>query len=333
MAKLYVLGGRERRPGLKEPSQNEVWELYEAALIFEIDTDTPRVHTCVEYTSPREARAGDKPSAQFHSGAVIDRTLYACTRTEILIFQLPEFTRIGYISLPCFNDLHHVTRSSDGNLLAVSTGLDMVIKLTPRGEVLNQWNVIGEDPWMRFSRTIDYRQVETTKPHASHPNHVFELDGEVWVTRFHQQDAISLNGSGGRIEIGDERAHDGLVRGQRIYFTGVDGKIVIVNRRTLKVDEIIDLRTIQDSNREVLPAWCRGIYPEDEQRIWVGFTRIRKTQFQENLRWVKTILHKGTLAKRTHIALFDIINKRCLQEIELEPYGMNAVYGIFPVPT
>jgi hypothetical protein len=45
---------------------------------------------------------------------------------------------------------------------------------------------------------------------------------------------LSLNGSGGRIEIGDERADDGLVRGERIYFTGVDGKIVIVNRRTLK---------------------------------------------------------------------------------------------------
>jgi hypothetical protein len=48
------------------------------------------------------------------------------------------------------------------------------------------------------------------------------------------------------------------------------------------------------------------------------------------VRWVKSILGEGTVVKPTHIALFDIADKECLQEIDLEPFGMNTVFGIFP---
>jgi len=182
----------------------------------------------------------------------------------VLIYQLPDFQQIGYISLPCFNDVHHVTPASDGNLLVVSTGLEMVVKVSPRGEVLAEWNVLGEDPWARFSRAIDYRKVETTKPHVSHPNFVFELDGEVWVTRFHQHDAVSLNGTKRRIEIAGEGVHDGLAWGERLLFTAVDGKIVAVDGHSLQVEMVVDLRQIQDRDQLVLPAWCRGLLPVDE---------------------------------------------------------------------
>jgi hypothetical protein len=107
---------------------------------------------------------------------------------------------------------------------------------------------------------------------------------------------------------------------------------VIVNRRTLGIDQTIDLREIQDRDQEILPAWCRGLLPVDETKIWVGFTRIRQTLLRENVRWVKTVLREGTIAKPTHIALFDIAEKQCLREINLEPYGMHTVFGIFPAP-
>ncbi len=328
MAKLYVLGGRQRKPGLQEPK--EWWRWYEAALILEVCGDSGEVRTCVEYQTPPEARAGDKASINFHSGAIVGNALYTCTTTEVLVYRLPEFTQIGYISLPCFNDLHHVTPSSDGNLLVVSTGLDMVVKITPQGGVLEYWNVLKEDPWARFSRDVDYRKVETTKPHVAHPNFVFELDGEVWVTRFYQHDAVSLNGSHRRIDVSGESPHDGLIRGERIYFTAVDGKIVVVNRRTLRIEQTIDLREIQDRDGLVLPAWCRGLWLQDDRKFWVGFTRIRSTRLRENVRWVKTVLREGTVVKPTHLALFDIGDKKCLKEIDLEPFGMNAIYGIFP---
>jgi hypothetical protein len=333
MAKLYVLGGRQRRLGVKEATPEDEWCLYDCALILEVETDSGAVRTCVEYQSPPEARAGDKAAAHFHSGALIGDTLYTCTTTEVLIYRLPDFTQIGYISLPCFNDLHHVTPSSDGNLLVVSTGLDMVVKVTPQGEIVAEWSVLGERLWTRFSRSVDYRRVETTKPHRSHPNFAFELDGEVWATRFHQRDAISLNGSGKRIEISGEFPHDGLVCGERIFFTAVEGKIVVVNRHTLQIEHSVDLRQIQDRDQQVLPAWCRGLLPIDDRMTWVGFTRIRKTLFRENVRWIKSVLHEGTVVKPTHIALFDIVKKQCVQEVNLEPYFMNTVFGIFLAPS
>src|SRR2546422_5123332 len=126
--------------------------------------------------------------------------------------------------------------------------LDMVIKFTPQGKTLAEWCVLDEEPWSRFSRTVDYRKVESTKPHQAHPNFVFELDGKIWATRLRQRDAISLNGSGKRIKIAIQSPHDGVLCGDRIWFTTVDANIVIASRHTLKVDEIIDLKQIGDEN-------------------------------------------------------------------------------------
>lgn len=332
MSRLYILGGKQRRLGMEEPTEHDEWCLYDTAIILELDTQSGSVRTCVEYQSPFQARAGNHAAASFHGGALVENLLYTCTTTEVIIFRLPTFERVGYISLPCFNDLHHVTPCSDGNLLLVNTGLEMVLKVTPEGEVLNEWSVLGEDTWSRFSRQIDYRKMESTKPHRSHPNFVFELDGEIWATRFHQRDAICLTRLGRRIEIGGEFPHDGLVWGDRILFTAVDGKIVVVNRHSLTVEQSVDLRQIQDRDQQTLPAWCRGLSPVDERRIWVGFTRIRQTLFREHVRWIKTILREGTVVMPTHIALFDIVDKKCLMQFDLEPYRMNTIFGIFPVP-
>jgi hypothetical protein len=332
MGKLFVLGGRQRKALLRDPSKE--WHWYEGALILELDTDRGTAETRVEYQTPPEARANDISSVNFHGGALCGDLLYTCTTTEVMAFRLPSFHRVLYFSLPCFNDLHHVTPSRDGNLLVVNTGLDMVVKTTPQGEVLAEFSVLEEEPWARFSRSTDYRKVETTKPHQSHPNFAFELDGELWITRFNQRDAVTLGSPPRkRIEIAIEKPHDGLVYGENILFTTVDGKIVIVNRYNLRIERTVDLRQIQDRDGQILPAWCRSLLPVDERRIWVGFTRIRRTLFRENVRWVKTVLHEGTVVKPTHIALFDIVEGRCLQEFDLEPFGMNTIFGIFPAPS
>jgi hypothetical protein len=330
MSKLYVLGGRQRKVGIKPPTYQDEWYLYEAALVLEVDTETGSARTCVEYETPREARAGEQKAGNFHSGALIGNLLYTCTMTEVLIYRVPAFERIGLFSLPFFNDLHHATPSADGNLLVVSTGLDMVFKITTQGEKVAEWCVVDEAPWSRFSRDVDYRRVVTTRPHRSHPNFAFELQDETWVTRFEQADAVCLNKPGKSIALGVYRPHDGFVHGDHILFTGVEGRLVIVNRHTLKVEQMIDLRQIQDRGREILPAWCRGLLPTDDGTIWVGFTRIRQTLLRENVRWVKTFLGEGTIAKPTHIALFDLVKQQCLQEIDLEPYGMHTIFSIHP---
>src|SRR5579862_1650012 len=143
MSHLYVLGGKQRKLILK---QQEEWNLYESALILKLDTESGIVQTCVEYQTPSEARAHEHSSSIFKSGTLVGDVLYACTNTEVLVFKLPEFRLINYVSLPCFNDVHHVMPSWDGTLLAAVTGLDMVVRFTQQGELIDQWDVLQQPP-------------------------------------------------------------------------------------------------------------------------------------------------------------------------------------------
>jgi hypothetical protein len=251
----------------------------------------------------------------FKAGTIVGDKLYTCTSTEVLVFDLPEFRISNYISLPCFNDLHHVVPDSSGNLLVTSTGLEMVVRVTPEGEVLDQWNVLGEDPWGNFS----------------HPNFAFELDGKIWATRFFQRDAVCLLDKSKRIDIGVQAPHDGLVRDGKIYFTTVDGHIVVVGRNSLKVENVIDLKAI--NGQEALLGWCRGLLPLDERSFWIGFTRVRKTKFRENLIWMRSIFRDGMHEKPSHLALYDTVRLDCIQEFDLESHGLNVIFSIFPATT
>jgi len=324
MGPVYVLGAKQRELLFKNEEEQR---LYESALILRLDPDRGSADVCVEYQSPPLVRASDLSSSIFKCGTLTENNFYTCTSTEVLIFEVPGFERIGYVSLPCFNDLHHVTPTQDGNLLVANTGLDTVVKLAQQGKVLAEWNVLNEDPWSRFSREVDYRRVESTKPHRSHPNFVFELDDDVWVTRFFQRDAICLTNPKKRIDIGVEKPHDGVAFGGRLYFTTVDGRIVIVSCDTLAVEQIVELNQIDNSGNALL-GWCRGLWPIDDRRIWVGFTRVRKTRFTENLLWIKHGFQD--VERPTHIALYDLVEKKCLTEIDLEAYGLNVVFGIYP---
>lgn len=326
MEQLYILGAKQRKLLIKK---EEEWNLYDTALILRLDPASGTIETCLEYKSAAEARAHENSSNVFKAGTLVGDTLYSCTSTEVVIFKLPELKQIGYISLPCFNDLHHVTPTPDGNLLIANTGLDMVVKVSRNGDLLNCWPVLDEQPWARFSPDVDYRKVDSTKPHQSHPNFVFQLNRQNWVTRFRQRDAICLDDRSKRIDIAVQAPHDGLICGNHIYFTTVDGRIVIANARTLQVDQIIDLKPLH-TNENALLGWCRGILPVDERRIWVGFTRVRKTNLQENILWVRNIFRDGMSEKPTHIALYDIVDQRCLQEFDLETHGLNLVFSIFP---
>jgi hypothetical protein len=326
MAQLYVLGGKQRQLALKK---EEEWNLYESALILKVNTETGAAQVCVEYKTPAAARAHKDSSSVFKSGTIVGDNLYACTNTEVLVYRLPDFEVVNYISLPCFNDVHHVTPSPDGTLLVVSTGLDMVVRLTQKGDVIEEWSTLAEPLWQQFSRSVDYRKVASTKPHRSHPNFTFEVGSDVWVTRFQQRDAICLTEPARRIDIAVERPHDGLVRGGQIYFTTVDGRLAIANADSLLIDRMIDLTSIDDP--DALLGWCRGILPLGDEKFWVGFTRVRKTRILENILWVKRVFKEGMIEKPTHITLYDLVQGKRLQEFDLEAHGMNIVFSIFPV--
>ncbi len=209
-----------------------------------------------------------------------------------------------------------------GTILVANAGLEMVVEVTLAGEVCKVWHVLGEELWPLSSQT-DYRKVNT-KPHRSHPNYLFYIESDAWVTRFHQGDAICLTRPDKRIEISDKRIHDGVVCNGRIYFTSVDGCVYVVNSSTLMIEATIDLNEIHPDG--TLLGWCRSLLV-DGDKLWVGFSRIRPTKWRENVAW----LMRGFKDSRpTHIACYDLAERECIVEIDLEPMGLNAIYSIFP---
>jgi hypothetical protein len=318
---LYIVGGQQRE--LRPLSANEDWYEYQKAIVLDLDIEAKSAKTAVEYLSPPDAAPEQSATILFKSGSVREDRLYVCTQTEVLTYALPAFERVGYISLPIFNDLHHVLPTPRGTLLIADTGLDMVLEVSPEGEVLTKWNVLGEDPWARFSPDVDYRRIRTTKPHLAHPNFVFLVGEDVWATRFEQRDAICLTSPGRRIDIGIERVHDGIMHNDRVYFTTVDGHVVIADPSRCVVEEVIDLTKM--SPADVQLGWCRSI-AVDGSNIWVGFSRIRPTKFRENVGWVLRGFKRDF---GTHVACYNLATRTCTAEILVEPFGMSAIFGIF----
>jgi len=137
---------------------------------------------------------------------------------------------------------------------------------------------------------------------------------------------VSLIDPTRRIAIDHERVHDGVWGNGCLFFTTVNGSIVRVNPQTLAVEEMIDLTRLHDE--ETLLGWCRGLWVQDGI-AWVGFSRIRPTKFREAVSWVRQGFKKSL---PTHIACYDLRRQQFLQEMNLEEYGLNAVFSIIPAP-
>lgn len=318
---LYVVGGRQEtlRP-LRAGNQN--WNGYDEGVILRVDPSTEECQECVSYVSPPEVCSPGEAAITFQAGAIKDNLLYVCTQTEVLLFRLPTFEQVGYLSLPIFNDLHHVHPTPKGTLLIANAGLEMVLEMTLAGEICQAWNVLGEEPWQLSSDT-DFRKV-STKPHRSHPNYLFYLDSEPWATRFHQGDAICLTQPDKRIEISKERIHDGVVHAGKIYFTSVNGWVYVADSSTFVLEKAINLNEMHPEG--TLLGWCRSLFV-DGDKLWVGFSRIRPTKWRENVAW---LVRGFKSVKPTHIACYDLTKRECIIEVSLEPMGLNAVYSIFP---
>jgi hypothetical protein len=104
----------------------------------------------------------------------------------------------------------------------------------------------------------------------------------------------------------------------------VDGKVVVADKATLRIREVIDLARMHP--REMLLGWTRGIHV-DGDRVWVGFSRIRPTKARENVGWVLRGFRKDF---GTHIGCYDLKAGKCIKQILLEDDGLGAVFSILP---
>ncbi len=320
--------GGSQRPEAKAHIE---WFSYGEAAILACD-ERGTVEQCARYQTPDAIRPEDpRANIVFKAGSLHGDRLVVSTQTEILTYTVPDFRQVGYATHPWLNDVHHVTLNAAGNYLVADTGLDLVLELSPKGELIREWRALPEeDPWERFDRAVDYRRVVTTKPHHSHPNYVFEYKGELWVSRFVQRDAVCLTDPAKRLEIGLEKVHDGNVVGDRVWFTTVDGHVAVADLAECRVLAVHDLNAMTDTDKTL--GWCRGLEVLDGERVIVGFSRIRPSKFKENVRWVrfKAGVRPDAGSLPTRIACYDLAAGRVEWSVDLEKHGLNAVFSILP---
>ena len=318
---LLVVGGRQREPrALRHGQQN--WAGYDRGLVLAVDPATGAIRVRMSYAPPAE-RVVNEVAISFQAATLEHGRLYLATENEVLVVATDRFEIEHRVSHPWFNDVHHVV-PVDGGLLVASAGLELVLDLTLEGEVRHVWHALGEEPWAVRDPEVDWRLVASTKPHRAHPNFVFRLGEEVWCTRFQQGDAVCVQDPRRRVQVSEERIHDGVVADGRIHFTTVHGQVVIVDAQTLEVLERLDLPTLHGDRRQ-LRGWCRGVLPAAGGLLWVGFSRIRPTRFRENVGWVSRGFRRDS---PTHIACYDPQTRTCVAEVDLEAAGLGAVYSV-----
>ncbi len=305
--------------------RRDEWTSFERAVLVELDTDTGRARTVLEYTSPRDACPDEDPSILFKSASWDGDELLLCTQTEVLFVDPAQGVVRRTLSLPWFNDVHHVARI-DGRLHVVSTGLDLVLVLDDDGRVLEEHTATGESPWLRFDRATDYRKIHTTKPHRAHPNYVFAVDGRRWTTRFEPHDALCLDDGSTTEVLADAPIHDGVLDAEGLWFTAVNGRVMQVEPTTGRLLARHDLNRHQPDGTPL--GWCRGIRREPD-RVLVGFSRLRPSLFAQNLSWLRPAL-KRPEPLPCRVTAYDRDFGRVQASWDLEPAGMSAIFSILP---
>jgi hypothetical protein len=327
MNRILVTGGRERENWFELGDG----KAYDAAKVHQVDMESGSTCEvlCVDNVTDNYPRI--HPNIQFTAGCIDSRGVWLPTDTELRLYEYPTFHLRKAISFPFFQNIHSVVVI--GELMAVtSTGLDLVVLLNADdGTVVDLVNVEGKPVWYRHSSETDYRQVHSTRPHQGHPNYVFEIDGDLWVTRCTFDDAVKLYDVSERIDIGrgrDISAHDGVVRDGHVYFTTVDGGISIADPSEKRVVEDIDLKIVE--SRTTMRGWCRGLML-DEGHAYVGFSRMRKTRNSRKVRWAN-MLKNARYIEDASVVCYDLASWKKLDEWRFRPGELDAIYGILPEP-
>lgn len=336
MYDFIVIGGTARQ----DQARRKEWQHFHKAVVLGVRKGSDDISVLHEYCSPRDV-CPEFPSVIFKAGTLKDNFLYLCTQTEILVYRVSDFELCHYYSLPCFNDLHHVAPTDRDTILAVVTGLDLVVEIDRDGRIVEEWSAVPAGTWDRFSRATDYRKVPTTQPHQAHPNYVFMLGEEIWVTRCDCNDAICLTDRRKRIDLSGTEdfpsvmVHDGLLHNGQLYFTSVNGTVLIADPERHAVTRVIDLNEIIGTDYPL--GWCRGIKVLDEDRIVVGFSKLRQTKLQDKVRWAKAQVKRisgignytqSLPAMPTRICCLNLRTETTEWELPLSGDGIDAVFSI-----
>lgn len=260
-----------------------------------------------------------------NGGCFHEEKFYFVTFGQVFKADLFRETCRPVWTAPFLHDLHGVG-IFNGCMYVVNTGLERIEVLSlPRFDdhrTIDLQQHIGT--CRRFDLSLDYRHVWTTQPHLVHANHCFWLDGEVWVTRFCQGDALALD-SGRRIDLSPwGNPHDGCVHGDKVFFTTAQGHLVCYDAALRPLDSW-DLNGLM--NRGQL-GWCRGVAVEGETAL-VAFTQFRPSVTREMGNWIL----RGRNATRhpSCIIKLDMRRQKVLAVYDFAEKDLT-IYGIYHAP-
>jgi hypothetical protein len=302
---------------------------YGKAVIQIIDWETKGLKQEITYEPP-DMHVGAGLSRQYKGGCIYRDRFYVVTNTEVLVYDISDWSLKMVMSLSSFNDLHGV-HVDDNHVYVCNTGLEIVHVFDHDFQMIDEINMATTPTYERFDRAVDYRMIATTKPHEAHINHIFCLDGEKWVTRGLLTDAIKLHGSRDSFNLkGVDRGpndkvvcHDGIVRGEKLYFTTVNGHIVAFDTRSRKQILQIDVREVAGRAGYSL-GWVRGLEIVGN-RAFLGTTKIRSSTFKEYTRW---IVYGEERKMSSSILEIDMDQLIVLGVYEMENYEGHAIYSI-----
>ncbi|NVK54887.1 MAG: GNAT family N-acetyltransferase [Alteromonadaceae bacterium] len=250
----------------------------------------------------------------FKSGHLQGSNLYVTTETEVLEIDINTMSILNHYTNKRFNDLHHVLPLK-GALYIANTGLDSVEILdTATGD--SQQIPIVNGAIARTTNSEDWRSLSTTKPHLAHPNFCFLLNDEVWVTRCDFMDAVCISDPAKRLFIGDGLVHDGVATDKFIYFTTVNGRIKVFDKKTLTLTSEVDLTIIAPQWK----GWFRGITPIASGQVLVGMSQTRNSK------------RLSSPIQQSALLLVDVFTAQVIQSWPLGTFGLDAVFSVLEVP-
>lgn len=290
-------------------------------VLLELDAETGAVLRRLVWETPPGEGPGPAAHQEFTSGCLLDeRTLIQPTHTEVLWIDLRTFRVVHRVGSPWFHALHSAALDGRGGLLLTSASLGAVLQVDAYGRVTGRTldgEVLPEEA-PRDHRLLGH---DALKPHRWHPNCAERgPEGqEVHVTCFARSATRRLD-DGAETDLGGI-PHDGRPRGDRVWFTRIDGQVLWTDPGRRQVLGCFDLAGT--SARRL--GWCRGIEVAGD-RLFVGFTQLRSTQHREVLRW----LLQGERGRKepTRVLVLDPRDGQLRQTFPVGNEAGGTLYGL-----
>ena len=206
MARLLVIGARQKRPGLTKRPE---WEDAEEGVVLSLDTETGRSEVCFRHRTPAHLRPGEASSSLFKAGSWDDDgMLLLCTSTEVLKVDPHHWRADEHWTHPWMNDVHHVSRGAARSTSSAraSTGCS---SSTPASRPPSCAPHSTRTSGAASIRRATGAACRPRSPDRAHPNFVFHTRHGTWLTRLVQCDAICLDDPARRIDIRVGNPHDG----------------------------------------------------------------------------------------------------------------------------